>query len=577
MSPERLLAHFDRVADAPDAVPHLRRFVMDLAVRGKLVDQNLADEHASKLLKRIATEKERMVKRGEIKPQRMGKGHVPPPARFDLPTNWAWTDLQAVCISVTDGDHMPPPKAKKGVPFLVISNVRTQTINYQSERWVPHSYYEALDSNRRPRPGDILYTLVGSFGIPVEVLDDKKFCVQRHIGIIRPSKHISSSFLARVLNCKFIFEQAVSCATGIAQKTIPLSGLRSFLMPLPPLAEQHRVVAKVDELLTLCEQLEVSHSKREDPRDRLTKASYARLSVSDTDDVTFRSHAHLVVEALPKLTARADQVKRLRQTILDLATRGKLVEQDPANEPASELLNRIEEEKSQLNVRQHVKPFSANEIPYSLPLGWLWSRIGELCTKTGSGSTPRGGKSEYKKVGVPFLRSQNVHDDGLRLNDVAYIEPDVHARMAGTAVKPRDLLLNITGGSMGRCCRVPDEFGEANVSQHVAIIRLAVPEMADYLQKVVLSPYFQVLIFDEQTGAGRGGLPKYKMDCIAVAVPPLAEQIRIVSTVDKLMTRCDQLEACLDTVSTGRHRLLESLLRGALEPTVNKSEAATLF
>lgn len=114
--------------------------------------------------------------------------------------------------------------------------------------------------------------------------------------------------------------------------------------------------------------------------------------------------------------------------------------------------------------------------------------------------------------------------------------------MAGTAVKPKDLLLNITGGSMGRCCRVPDVFGEANVSQHVAIIRTALPGIEDFLHRLVLSPYFQAFIFDEQTGAGREGLPKNRMDRIAIALPPLAEQHRIVAKVDELMALCDRLE-----------------------------------
>ena len=253
-----------------------------------------------------------------------------------------------------------------------------------------------------------------------------------------------------------------------------------------------------------------------------------------------------------------DAIPRLRSFVLDLAVQGKLVEQDPADEPAEELLERIAQEKARLNVSHHVNPLSVDETPFSLPVGWLWSRIGELCTKTGSGSTPRGGKNVYKTVGVPFLRSQNVHDDGLRLDDVACIERDVHARMAGTAVRSRDLLLNITGGSMGRCCRVPDEFGEANVSQHVAIIRPAVPEMADFLQKLLLSPYLQALIFDEQTGAGRGGLPKYKMDRILVAVPPLAEQHRIVTKVDELIALCDRLEESRAVREDTRNRLAKA-------------------
>src|SRR5277367_6068695 len=146
-----------------------------------------------------------------------------------------------------------------------------------------------------------------------------------------------------------------------------------------------------------------------------------------------------------------DAIARLRRFILDLAVRGKLVPQDATDEPASAMLKRIANEKARLGLRNVAWPLEPNELPFDLPSGWCWSRIGEICSKTGSGSTPRGGKEVYKPSGVPFLRSQNVYDDGLRLFDVAYIDPATHKRMSGTRVLPGDLLLNITGGSMGRC------------------------------------------------------------------------------------------------------------------------------
>ena len=179
-----------------------------------------------------------------------------------------------------------------------------------------------------------------------------------------------------------------------------------------------------------------------------------------------------------------EAVTRLRRFVLDLAVRGKLVPQDDTDDPASNLLASIAAERAHLGVGSAAVPVGVDEMPFPLPSGWSWSRIGEVCSKTGSGSTPRGGQAAYKHAGIPFLRSQNVYDDGLRLEDVAFIDADTHARMAGTQVRPKDLLLNITGGSIGRCCRVPDDFGEANVSQHVAILRLAVPAMSDYLHRL---------------------------------------------------------------------------------------------
>ena len=249
-----------------------------------------------------------------------------------------------------------------------------------------------------------------------------------------------------------------------------------------------------------------------------------------------------------------DAVKRLRQFVLDLAVRGKLVPQSHKDEPASRLLAEVERRKGESTAIGQLKE------PFEIPNEWMWSTFGRLSSKTGSGSTPRGGKAVYKNEGVPFLRSQNVHNDGLHLDDVAYIDRATHQRMNGTAVLAGDLLLNITGGSIGRCCHIEDPDIEANISQHVAIIRTAVSEMAPFLHKVVLSPYFQSYVVDEQTGAGRGGLPKNRMDKICVPVPPLAEQCRILAKLDELMALCDQLEAARLEREATRDRLAAASL-----------------
>jgi type I restriction enzyme S subunit len=142
----------------------------------------------------------------------------------------------------------------------------------QGCRHVSEQYYNALDTIRRPQKGDILYTLVGSYGIPIMITDDKPFCVQRHIGILRPSLTINARFLSRILESQWVFDQATSYATGIAQKTVPLAGLRRILIPLPPLAEQHRIVAKMDELMALCDQLEAQLTTAQSESRRLLES-----------------------------------------------------------------------------------------------------------------------------------------------------------------------------------------------------------------------------------------------------------------------------------------------------------------
>jgi len=260
-----------------------------------------------------------------------------------------------------------------------------------------------------------------------------------------------------------------------------------------------------------------------------------------------------------RLTEAPNAVPRLRRFILDLAVRGKLVEQVAQDEPAAELLKRIRTTRLQF-LKKSIKSNATadteiDSTDIELPTGWAWSKLGDLCTKTGSGSTPSGGKDAYVSSGVPFLRSQNVYDEGLRLDGVAFISESTQERMSSTTVKPGDLLLNITGGSIGRCAVVPDSFVIGNINQHVAIIRLALLESGRFLHSVICSDYFQKHIFGNQTGAGREGLPKNRMDEILIPVAPLAEQHRIVAKVDELMALCDQLEAAQQERERRRDRL----------------------
>ena|GEM_PF-1647788 len=278
-------------------------------------------------------------------------------------------------------------------------------------------------------------------------------------------------------------------------------------------------------------------------------------------------NATQLVAHFERISDAPQTVPRLRQFILDVAVRGKLVPQDPSDAPASELLKCVEVLSGPMHAEEDML-----EPLFAIPPRWAWVTLGSICLKTGSGSTPRGGKAAYHRSGVPFLRSQNVYNDGLRLNDVAYIDRATHERMASTAVLPGDLLLNITGGSTGRCCRIPSDFGEGNVSQHVAIVRPAIQGIGDFLQRQIISPAFQAFVMNEQTGAGRGGLPKNRMDRIPVALPPLAEQHRIAAKVDELMKLCDELEAAQKEREERRNCLAAASLARLNQPADDVSE-----
>ena len=173
-----------------------------------------------------------------------------------LPEGWTWASLDQLLQNITDGDHLPPPQTDSGIPLLVIGNIRTGHLSFKDTRFVARDYYDAIDPYRRPRWGDILYSLVGSYGIGLRVDTENEFCIQRHIGVMRPHGLSPSDYLVHVLNSRFVFKQATAAATGTAQKTVSLAQLRQFAIPLPPLAEQTRIVAEVERRLSVTEELE---------------------------------------------------------------------------------------------------------------------------------------------------------------------------------------------------------------------------------------------------------------------------------------------------------------------------------
>ena len=254
----------EAVANLKRAKAKLKRYkaaVLKAAVEGRLVPteaelarrEGRSYETGTQLLQRIL-ETRRSQWRGR------GKYKEPmAPATMETHTlseAWTWTSVDQLAAHVTDGDHQPPPQTETGVPFLVIGNVRDGEIDFTQTRFVGHEYYESLDENRRPRKGDLLYTLVGSYGIPVAVKTDKPFCIQRHIAILRPHAISPMDYLTVAMASSLVFKQAATVATGTAQLTVPLAGLRAISVPLPPPTEQHRIVAEVDRRLSLVGEVE---------------------------------------------------------------------------------------------------------------------------------------------------------------------------------------------------------------------------------------------------------------------------------------------------------------------------------
>ena len=378
MNADRLLGHYEQVADAPDAIARLRRFILDLAVRGKLVPQDPNDEPASELLERIAAERKKRIARGEIRRAKPLNSitHTP----FDPPSDWTWLPLGETgniftgnSINVATREQLE--KTEEGRPFIATKDVGYgfEEIDYANGLLV-----ELSDERFKiARSDSVLICAEGGSAGRKIALTDREISFGNKLLANETWSVISPKFVLCVYLSDFFYTQFAEKMTGV----IGGISLRNFLQlpfPLPPLAEQHRIVAKVDELMALCDRLEEARTAREATRDQLEAASLIRLNDPDPDPVVFQNHAVFALENLAPLTTRTDQIKALRQTILNLAVRGKLVEQDTNEEPASELLKRIAAERAVLVKQRQIRrekalnPIDPSEPPFEVPAQWVW-------------------------------------------------------------------------------------------------------------------------------------------------------------------------------------------------------------
>ena len=231
----------------------MKKSLLQYTIQGKLVEQRNDEGTAQDLIKDIQAEKKRLIAEKKIKKSKALPPITEEEIPFDIPESWEWVRLGEISLSVADGDHQAPPKASDGIPFLVISNVSGGRLDFSNTRFVPKEYFDKLSSERIAELNDILFTVTGSYGIPILVETNRQFCFQRHIALIKSI--MITEYLLWALNSPLIKQYCDNVATGTAQKTVGLTSLKNMIIPLPPLAEQHRIVAKLEEMLPFCDQL----------------------------------------------------------------------------------------------------------------------------------------------------------------------------------------------------------------------------------------------------------------------------------------------------------------------------------
>ena len=563
MNAERLLAQFERVADAPDAIPRLRRLILDLAVRGKLVEQDPNDEPAEELLKRIAAEKTRLLKEGKVKKRKELTNLQESDLPFKIPNYWQWIRLGELGFTQTGTTPTKNNKSLFGnyIPFIKPADIFSTYVDYSKEGL---SKAGAKASGRLAGIGSILMVCIGTIG-KCQIID-RNCSFNQQINALSPLDKLESRYL--LIACKSDFFQKAAWSAS-ARSTIAIlnkGNWEKLPIPLPPLAEQQRIVAKVDELMALCDELEASQAEREATRERLAAASLARLNEPDPE--SFRDDARFALDALPALTKRPDQIQQLRQIILNLAVRGKLVEQDPTDEPAEELLKRAKATKLKIMMERRIRRDKKPELSASLgeqssPRHWSWAYLHDFAVVLGGKRLPSGATFSTENTGYIYIRVTDMKSGSISPEDLKYISEDVREKIAKYTIDRDDIYITIAG-TIGEVGEVPDFCHGQNLTENAA--KIVFREInRKFLLLVLRSEDVQVQFQEKMKQMAQPKLALKRISGARVPLPPLAEQHRIVAKVDELMGLCDELEASLADGEETRSRLLDALLAEAID------------
>lgn len=566
MNAALLLEHYERIAEST----RLRRFVLDLAVRGKLVEQDPNDEAASKLVSTFQAERKIRIANREMRNSKQLSGIDEPP--FAIPAGWLWLPLGETGNifsgnSINEGTRERLSQAQSGRPFIATKDVGygLDELAYANGLLVP----EADTTFKVARPDTPLICSEGGSAGRKIGLCNREICFGNKLIANEPWSKISPRYVLYVYLSPFFYEEFRSRMTGVIGG-ISLNRFIELPFPLPPFGEQQRIVAKVDELMALCDQLEAAQMEREGQRDKLALSTLAKLNEPDPD--TFAADARFTLEHLEPLTKRTDQIKQLRQTILNLAVRGKLVEQDPNVEPASVLLSRITAENQRLMREKGIRtqkpglPVDSLKAPVQLPPSWQYVYLQDLAYQITDGThlTPK-----YTETGKPFLSAQNIKPFRFMPQKHRLVsEADFENYRANRRPERGDILMTRVGAGIGEAAVLNSDF---EFAFYVSLCLIKVPVglvSAEYLTLWLNSPEGRESSTTRTYGKGasQGNLNLSLIRTFNIPLPPLSEQHRIIAKVDQLMALCDQLEASLVQGEQTRSKLLEAVLHEALEP-----------
>lgn len=534
-----LVRHFDLLAGASQGVARLRELILSLAVRGKLVPQYPADEPARVLLERIRAEKDKLIAGGKIKRDKTLPAISEQERPFELPEGWWWVRFGELTIN-RDSERVPVSADERGKLAKIYDYYGASGVIDKIDGYL----------------FDKTLLLIGEDGAnllnrstPIAFLAHGMYWVNNHAHVIDTSQREVMDYL-----CLFI--NAISLepyVTGTAQPKMNQARLNSIVVGLPPLAEQSRIVAKVEELMGLCDLLE--------EKGRLKAEQHRRLVATLFDSLTSAESAHELAESWQRISAhfdllldRPEAVDVLEQTVLQLAVRGLLVPQDPADEPASRLLERIRSEKDRLIAAGKIKrdkplqPLGEDERPFEVPEGWAWERFGAVITGSEAGWSPSCSNVPRTGTNWGVLKVSAVSWGEFRSQENKELPADLPSRPE-YEVLPADFLISRANTEELVARSVIARTPEPKLMLSDKVIRLHLSEYVcrEYLNLNNNSTWARSYYAANASGTSSSmkNVSREVIMQLPVPLPPLAEQGRIVARVEELRRLCADLRGRL--------------------------------
>ncbi|WP_449106432.1 restriction endonuclease subunit S [Pseudomonas mohnii] len=567
------------LAGAPNGIKKLRELILELAVRGKLVSQDPNDEPAGELLKRISEEKTQLVADGKIKTLKLIEELPNADGLPNLPSSWRWVRFGEIAQH-NSGKTLDKGR-NTGIPrdYITTSNLYWGRFELDNVKQMLIREDE-LDKCTATK-NDLLICEGGEAGRAAVWEQDKEICFQNHVHRARFYGNLSPHYAQRFFEKINATGEINRYRKGIGISNMSSKALASITFPLPPLAEQHRIVAKVDELMALCDRLEAQQADAESANAQLVQALLDSLTQA-SDSTEFAANWQRLDEHFHILFTSEPSIDALKQALLQLAVMGKLVPQDFNDEPASKLLNRITQEKARLVAEGKLKKqkplveITEAERPFGVPENWGWSRIGELALNTEYGLSE---KTSDLQDGVPVLKMGDIQSGQVLLGEKMKVSKATEG-LPELYLEPEDLLYNRTNSAelVGKTGLFLGRSGEFTFASY--LIRIRCPKglfSPAYLNMAMNAPGFRETQINPhlKQQCGQANVNGTIMKNMMVSVPPVAEQLRIVAKVDELMALCNQLKNRITQARQLNEKLTNSLVEHALAEDGKQAPLAT--